>query len=171
MQFFPHLFEDSSKIAAQPVHLVNKGKTGNMIAVCLVPDGFRLGFNPANGAENRHHAIKNPQAALDFNREINMPRSINNGDAVVVPLTGSSRGSNGNAPLLFLFHPIHQSGPIMNLTDFVGQAGTIKDPLGDGGFSGINVSGNTDISQFAERFFHNLFNTVRNGNCFTRKYC
>ena len=146
LQFFPHLLQDGGKVAAQAVHFVDEGQAGNMVAVGLVPDGFRLRLNAADGAENGHHAVENPQAPLHFNGKVNVSRRINNGDRMLFPAAGGGGGGNGNAPLLLLLHPVHQRRAVMNLPDFMGQAGAVKDPLGDGGLAGVNMGGNADIS-------------------------
>ena len=36
----------------------------------------------------------------------------------------------------------------MHFTDFMGNAGIKKNPLGNGGFSGVNVCDNADIADF-----------------------
>ena len=45
-----------------------------------------------------------------------MARGINNVDEVIVPETGCSSSSNRDTPLLFLHHPIHSSGTLVDLT-------------------------------------------------------
>jgi hypothetical protein len=39
------------------------------------------------------------------------------------PKAGGSSGRYGNAAFLFLFHPIHNSGAVMDFSDLMGKTG------------------------------------------------
>jgi hypothetical protein len=72
---------------------------------------------------------------------------------MVPPRTGGSSRGNGDSPLLFLFHPIHGSSALVNLTNFVGLSSVVEDTLGRGGFAGINVGHDTDVTVHGEFYF------------------
>jgi hypothetical protein len=75
-----------------------------------------------------------------------MSWSINNIDAVVLPVTGSSRRRDGDTTLFFLLHPIHHCRSFIHIANLIGTTGIVKYPFGDGSLTGINVSDNSYIS-------------------------
>src|SRR5450759_2745638 len=62
---------------------------------------------------------------VDFSGEVDVARRINNVDLDIFPLAGRGGGGDGDAALLFLLHPVHDSSAVMHLTDLVGAAGVI----------------------------------------------
>jgi len=78
-----------------------------------------LRFYPSHSAENGDHPVQNPQATLDFYREINMTGSIDDVDAVISPQASCGGRSNRNPPLLLLLHPIHHRCSFMHLSHLV----------------------------------------------------
>ena len=77
-----------------------------------------------------------------------MTRCVDNIDSVVLPETGGRRGRDGDPALLLLLHPVHSGGSLMNLTELVAAASVIENPLRRGGFSGINMRDDPDITNF-----------------------
>ena len=75
-----------------------------------------------------------------------MPRSVNDVDDVVIPHTGCGGRGDGDASLLFLFHPVHSCGAVMDFADFVVHSGVIEDAFGCGGLSGVDVGHDANIS-------------------------
>ena len=47
---------------------------------------------------------------------------------------------------LFLLHPIHSSGSVMNFADLMRESGIEKNTLGGGGFSCVYMSTDTNVS-------------------------
>ncbi len=142
-----HYFEE---VCTRTVHLVNVTYTGHVIFVGLTPHGFRLGFNTAYGAERGNGAVENAERTLDFNGEVNVPRGVNQVDFIfvarILPESGGSGRGDGDTTLLFLLHPVHGSGTVVHLADFVGKAGVEQDTLRCGGLTGIDVSHDADIA-------------------------
>jgi len=64
----------------------------------------------------------------------------------VFPMTGGDRRCNGDAPLLFIRHPVHDSFSVVDFADFMGFAGIIKNALGHGGFAGVDMGDDADIT-------------------------
>jgi hypothetical protein len=77
-----------------------------------------------------------------------MTWSVNNVNPKTAPKSGSGSGNNGNSPFFFLGHPIHLRCSLINIPQFVGFAGVKKNPLGGGGFAGVNMGNNSDVSDF-----------------------
>ena len=76
-----------------------------------------------------------------------MTRGVDDLDNVILPEAGGCRGRNGYAALLLLDHPVHGCRTVMNLANFVGLAGVVKNALRSGGLTSINVSHNTDVTE------------------------
>src|SRR5690606_30515550 len=101
----------------------DKGDTRDTVLIGLPPHRLRLRLDTTHRAENRHRAIQNPQRALDLDGEVDVPRSVDDVDAMLGellvhtgPEAGGRRGSNGDTALLFLLHPVHRGRTIMRLT-------------------------------------------------------
>jgi hypothetical protein len=68
-----------------------------------------------------------------------MTWSINNIYLTMMPEASSGSRGNRNPALLFLFHPVHDSVAIMNLTQLMRPTSIIKNPLSCCGLSGVNM--------------------------------
>ena len=66
----------------------------------------------------------------------------------VTPLAGRGRRGDGDTALLLLLHPVHGGGAFVDFADLVSSAGVVEDALGRGGFTGINVGHDADVSHF-----------------------
>ncbi|MFT6864260.1 MAG: hypothetical protein ACJAVK_002824, partial [Akkermansiaceae bacterium] len=99
--------------------------------------------------------IENLQRTIDFNREVNVPWSIDDVHAITVPETSRGSGLNGNSPLSFLDHEIGRGLAIVDLTRFVNFTGELEDPLGGRGLSGINVCEDANVTVFTE-VYHDI---------------
>ena len=60
---------------------------------------------------------------------------------------------NGDAAFLLLLHPIHGRSTVVNLSNFMGDAGVKKNAFGSGGLTGIDVGANSDIAIAVNRGF------------------
>ena len=65
---------------------------------------------------------------------------------VARPFAGCGRSSNRDAAFLFLLHPVHSGGTIMDLTDLVVHTGVVENSLCCGRLAGIDVSHDADVS-------------------------
>ena len=127
----------------------------------LTPYGFRLRFNAAFSRENSNRTIEYTQRAFYFNGEVNVPRSINDIDAISFPMRCRSSRCDCNTTFLFLRHPVHRSCAIMNFADFMNTAGIEKDTFCCRGFTSIDVSHDANVSCFFQRKFswHGFFHS------------
>ena len=143
-----HHVQHTVEIRAGDVHLVDVDHPGNMIVVGLSPDGFRLGFHAALGAQDRHAAVKHSQGAFDLGGKVHMARGVNDVDARVPPMAGGGGRGDGDAALLLLLHPVHRGSAFMGLTELVVDARVEQDAFRRGRLSGVDMSHDADISRF-----------------------
>ena len=136
------------EIGAHDVHLIDVNHAGNMVVVSLSPDGLGLRLNAALCTQNGNAAVQHAQGALHLNGEVNVTRGVYDVDTGIAPETGGSSGSDGDASLLLLLHPVHGGGTLMGLTYLVVDAGVVQNTLGSRSLAGINVSHDTNISGF-----------------------
>jgi len=61
------------------------------------------------------------------------------------PEAGHSGGGDSDATLLLLLHPIRNGVTVIDVTDFVNEAGVEKDPLRRGGLARVDVGANADV--------------------------
>src|SRR6185295_2800045 len=111
----------------------------------LPPNRLRLRLYPLHGVKHRHSAIEHAKRSLNLNRKIDVPRSIDNVNAMVSPETGRRSSRNRNATLPFLLHPIHRRRTFVNLTHLVGDPGVEEDALSGCRLTGINMSHDADV--------------------------
>ncbi len=143
-----HHLDYVEEVGPGGVHFVHISDTGNIVFFRLTPYGFGLGFNTALGAEYSHRAIQYTQGTFYFNGEVNVARGVDDVNGMAFPMAGRSSGSNRNTTFLFLYHPVHGGSPIMNFTDLVSLAGVEQDTFRGRSFTGIDVSHDTDVSDF-----------------------
>ena len=141
------------EVRAHDVHLVDVDHAGDLIVVGLAPHCLRLGLHAALGAHDGDRTVQHPQGTLHLHGEVHVARGVNDVDPGLGelaggagPVAGGGGGGDGDAPLLFLGHPVHGGGAVMGLTDLIVDAGVIQDSLGGGGFSGVDVGHDADVS-------------------------
>jgi hypothetical protein len=133
--------------------LLTKARRGHFVLVSLAPHGFRLWLHAADCAVNHAGAVQHAHRAFHFNGEVNVARGVDDVDVVfsevvrhAFPEAGGRCRGNGDAALLFLLHPVHGCCAVVHFTDLVVHAGVEQDALGGGGFTSVDVSGDTDIA-------------------------
>ena len=156
-----HHIHNTEEIRAENIHFVNIGHTRHAVLVSLPPHRFRLGLNATLGAENGYRAVQYAQGTLHFYREVHVTRCVNDVDAMIIPLAGSSSRGNGNPTLLLLYHPVHGRSAIMHFADFVYPTGIEKDAFSSSGFAGVDMCHDADVPCFLKRkltghCFHSL---------------
>ena len=144
MHHIKHMIE----VRTHDIHLIDIYHAGDIVMVSLSPNCFGLRLDTALGAEDRNAAVQHSQGALDLGGKVHMTRSVDDVDAGVPPMAGSSGGGYRYASLLLLLHPVHGCGTFMSLTKLVIHAGVEKNTLSSRSLSGVNVSHDTDISRF-----------------------
>ena len=133
------------EVRAHLVDLVNEANSRHAVLIGLTPDFFRLRLHAVDRVEHRHRAVQHAQRALDFSGEIHVAGGINNVDANVAPGAGGRGGSNGDAALLLLLHPVHGGRAFVDLSDAVRLSRIEKDALRRSGLTGIDVGHDADV--------------------------
>ena len=136
---------------AGSVQFVNETHPRDAVFVGLSPNGFRLRFDTRDSVKDSNGAVKNSERSFNFDGEVNVSGGVNDVDDVVVPQAGGGCRGDRDTALLFLFHPVHGRGAVVNLTDFVVDACVIQDALCCGRFPSINVSHDADVSHAVKR--------------------
>ena len=63
-----------------------------------------------------------------------------------LPKTRSRSRGDGNASLLFLFHPVHGGFTIIHLADFIRNPGIVENPFCGGGLACVNMGNDPDVA-------------------------
>src|SRR3546814_10371019 len=95
--------------------------------------------------------VENAQGTLHLNGKVDVTRRVDDVDPVIVPEASGRGRRDRDAALLFLLHPIHRGGAIVDFPDLVGFAGIIKDTLGGGRLTGIDMRHDAYIALVLER--------------------
>jgi hypothetical protein len=111
----------------------------------------RLRLDARDRVEHGDRAVEHAQRALDFSGEVDVTRRVDDVDPAVAPEAGRGGRRDGNAALLFLLHPVHDSGALVDLADLVRNPGVEEDPLGGGRLAGIDVGHDADVARSIER--------------------
>src|SRR5690606_27283992 len=69
-----------------------------------------------------------------------------NVDLVIFPNAGSGGRCNGDPAFLLLHHPVHGGRTFVDLAHFMHASGVVEDSLRSCGFAGVDVSGNTYVT-------------------------
>src|SRR3546814_8108645 len=62
------------------------------------------------------------------------------------PESRRCRRGNGDPTLLFLLHPVHGGGAVVDFADFMTDTGVEQDTFGRGGFPCIDMRGDSNIA-------------------------
>ena len=145
-----HRLNRVEEVGAGAVHLVDVGDARHAVLVGLAPDRLRLGLDPGDGVEDRDRAVKDAQAALDLDREVDVAGRVDDVDPVLVPLAGGRGRGDRDPPFLLLLHPVHHRGALVDLADFVGATGVVEDALGRRRLAGVDVRHDPDVARLIE---------------------
>ena len=145
-----HHIDYIEEICTSNVHLIYISHSWYTVFLSLTPYGFSLRLNATASSKNCYSTVQYTQRTLYLHSEVNMARGINDIDTMVLPVTSSSSGSDGNTTLLLLLHPVHGSCAFMNLTNLMVDTCVEEDTLSSGCLTGIDVSHDTDITSLFE---------------------
>ena len=143
------------EIGSDAVHLVGEDEARDLVAVGLAPDCLGLRLDAGDGIEEGHRTVEDAERSLDLDGEVHVARRVDDVDAVLDPVArperGGRGGSDGDAALLLLLHPVHRRGAFMHLADFVGLARVIEDALRHSRLPGVDVCRDADVTVAVER--------------------
>ena len=149
-EYFFNLSNNVKEVSTWAVHFINVTDTRHIIFIGLAPNCFRLRLNATNSTESSYGAIEDTKRAFYFDGEVYVSRGVNKVYTIlftgVVPACSSSGRSDSDTTFLLLSHPVHSSGTIVSFADFMSKTGIEKNTLWSSGFSGIDVSHDTDIT-------------------------
>ncbi len=147
------LADDLLEVGTGAVHLVDERDAWHVVLVGLTPHGFRLRLHATDGAQDEDGTVEHAQRALNFDGEVDVPRGVDDVEAVLrqglvhaLPERGGGSGLDRDATLLLLLHPVHGGGAVVHFTDLVALAGVEQDALGRGGLAGIDVSHDAEVT-------------------------
>ena len=100
------LFAELERVACFAVHLIDKGENGNVAQGADLEELARLRLDALRAVDDHHGAVRGHQRAVGVLREVLMSRRIENVDAVAAVLKLHDGRCDGNAALLFNFHPV-----------------------------------------------------------------
>ena len=141
LEFVSKLFHNPMEIGPGAVHLVDEGESRNLVPFHLSIDSHRLALDATHRAEHEHCAIKHTEAAFNLDSEVNVARSIDQVDGVVLPFNaGGSRG-NRDTTLPLEIHVVHGCAVAIALhfLDAVDATGVEQNPLGERCLTGVDV--------------------------------
>ena len=152
MKLVSHLLHDAVEVRADAVHLVDERDFRHMILLRLTPNLLGLRLDAANGAIQRHRAIKNAQRTLDLCGEVDVSGSINQRKAVIAPGNASCCGLDCNATLLLLNHEVHSCRAIMHLANLIALSRIVQNTFGSGCLATINVGHDAEVAHSLKRY-------------------
>src|SRR5699024_3278068 len=138
------------KVRTQLVHLVDEADARDVVLIRLAPDLLRLRLNAFLRAEDSDSAVQDTQGTLDLTGEVDVARGIDQVDLVVVPEAGRRGGSNRDAALLLLLHPVHGGCAVVGLAHLTVDTGVEEDAFGGGGLTGIDVGHDADVADLLQ---------------------
>src|SRR5690606_32419091 len=74
---------DAEEIRARTVHLVDEREPRHAVLVGLPPNRLGLRLDAADGTEHRNGTVEHAQAPLDLDREVDVPRRVDDVDAML----------------------------------------------------------------------------------------
>src|SRR5208337_4244808 len=140
------LLDHVGRIGAGAIHLVDEGDSWDGIPLHLAIDGDRLRLDASHGAEDQHSSVEHAERPLDLDGEVDVARSVDDVDRLVVPVdSGRSRGDR-DPSLLLQLHVVHHGPFTLDLLDHVGTARVIEHALRQCGLARVDVGGDSDVS-------------------------
>src|SRR5699024_6810834 len=153
VKFFTDVVAYANGICAHAVTFVDEGNARYVVAAHLTVDCQRLRLNASHRVQNEDRPVQNAECALNFNREVNVARGVDDVDRHALPVDVRCRRLNGDTFLFLEFHVVHRRARAIFTADFgdlMDSAGGTENALAQGGCTGIKVRGNSNISQLAQ---------------------
>lgn len=136
------------------VHLINEHDSRNFVAIHLPTHGQGLRLHAADGAAHKHGAIQHTQSPLHLNREIDVPRRIDDVQVVTLPRAVGRGGRNCNAFFAFQFHMVHFLANAVlaaHVVNGLDAARVEENPFGERGLTAVNMLTDAEISNVFHR--------------------
>ena len=147
-EFFADAIYGHIEIGADLIHFIDKADAGDVVFLCLSPDGFRLGLDAFAGVKDGDGAVEDSERSFDLGGEIDVARGVDQVDGVPFPGAGGGGGGDSDAALLLFEEVVHNGGAVVDFADLMGLAGEVEDTLGDGSLAGVDVGHDADVADF-----------------------
>ena len=134
------------EIGAGAVELVDEDDARDVVAVRQAPVRLGLRLHAGDALDDEDGAVEHAQRTVHLDVEIDMAGRVDDVDLVVLPPGGHGGGGDGDPPLALLRHVVGGGVAVMDLTDPVGLAGVVQDPLGRGGLPGVDMRRDPDVA-------------------------
>ena len=143
-------------VRARAIHLVDERQARNVVPLHLAVDRHRLRLHATHRAEHQNRAVEHAQAAFHFDREVHVPRRIDQVNRIAFPLEAGRGAGDRDAALFFELHEVHRGAvaAAADVLNFVDTAGVKQDPLAQGRFARVDVGRDADVSKFFEVRLH-----------------
>ena len=145
------LLQGPLEAGTNSVHFVDETDSRDTVLVGLPPNRFALGLDALDGTENGHTPVQHAQTSFDFRGKVDVTRRVNDVDRVAIPVDGGGRAGDGDAAFLFELHVVHGGPFAADLLHGMDFSRVEQDTLGERGLAGVDVGGNTDVAELAER--------------------
>ena len=116
----------------------------------MAPDGLGLRLYATYAVQDHHAAIQHTHGALHLDGEVHVPRGVDDLDLVVQPLGAGHGRHDGDAVLLLFRDVVGVRLTVVHFADLSQRAGVEEYALGQGGLSGVDVGGDTYVSNLGQ---------------------
>ena len=162
-QAFLDAFDAMGEVRAHAVHLVDVAHARHVVLVREPPVGFRLRLDAGHAVEHDDGAVEHAQAAVDLDREVDVPRRVDEVDLIALPLAGDRRALDRDAALALLLEVVGGRAGlavlrVVDFDDLVLLARVIEHALGGRGLARIDMGDDADVAVQLEGLLpgHNL---------------
>ncbi len=150
-----HLTDDRVEIGARAIHLVDECHQRHAMTTRPVPDGFGLRLHTGHAGEDGDRAIEHAQRTLDFDREVDVSRRVDEGQAMWLsafrrPVGAHGRGADRDATFALEFHVVGGGRAVVHLTGAMDRAGLVKQALGERGLARVDVRDDAEVAPTAD---------------------
>src|SRR5476651_834803 len=148
------------EVGARAIHLVDEADARHAVLVGLAPHRLGLRLHAGNRVEHANGTVEHAQRTLDFDREVHVAGGVDDVDAIAhvlvragldLPEARRGGGSDRDAALLLLLHPVHGRGAIVHFANLVRLAGIIQHALGRRRLTGVDVRHDADVAIVLDR--------------------
>ena len=141
-----NVFHQLKGAARLTVHLIDKGKNGNVAQGAYLEQLDGLGFHALGGVDHHHGAVGGHQCAVGILRKVLVAGGVQNIDALALILKLQHRAGNRDTALLFNIHPVahRMAGALLAFYRACLIDGTAvqQQLFGECGFTGVGVADN-----------------------------
>ena len=144
-------------VRAHAIHLVDVADAGHVVLVREAPVRLGLRLDAGDAIEYDDRAVEHAQAAVHFDREVDVSGRVDDVDLEAFPLGGYRGALNRDAAFTFLLEVVRGRAGfavlrVVHLDDLVLLAGVIQDALGGRRLARVDVRDDADVAVQLELF-------------------